>query len=167
MENQTHWKKKFNYDYLGSYSIEGKDLILTIREVRTEPVKGSSGRAEDCLVCHFVEDQKPMILNRTNCKTIEKVYKTGFIEEWRGLQIQIYVQKDVAAFGDTVDALRIRPKRPQVTLPALDSSHKAWQNVVAHLSKGNPISDVLKKYTLTEEVKAQLLAEAYDVKASL
>lgn len=110
---QTHWKKLTNPNYLGAYSIEnGQDLILTIKNVREEKVVGADGKKDDCVVCYFYENVKPMILNSTNMKTISKLYKTPYIEEWVGKRIQIGVEQ-VKAFGDIVDALRVRKIIPQ------------------------------------------------------
>lgn len=108
----THWKKLTNPDYLGSYSLEdGQDIILTIREVKQETVTGPEGKQELCLVCHWQENAKPMILNVTNSKMIEKLLKTPYIEEWSGKRIQIGAEK-VRAFGEIVDALRVRAFLP-------------------------------------------------------
>ena len=108
----THWKKLFNPDYLGSYSLEdGQDLILTIANVKQETVTGPEGKQEQCLVCYWAEKAKPMILNVTNAKMIEKLLKTPFIEEWSGKRVQIGAEK-VKAFGEVVDALRIRSFLP-------------------------------------------------------
>lgn len=113
---QTHWKKLTNPNYLGAYSIENnQDLILTIKNVREERVTGPDGKKDDCVVCYFYENVKPMILNATNMKMITKLYKTPFIEEWTGKKIQVGIEK-VKAFGDIVDALRVRrvvPKEAQ------------------------------------------------------
>ena len=111
---QTHWKKLTNPDYLGAYSIEdGKDLILTIKKVVQESVTGADGKKEDCIVCYWQEKQKPMILNVTNCKMIAKLANSPYIEQWAGIKVQIGVEK-VKAFGDVVDALRIRKTKPKV-----------------------------------------------------
>ena len=112
METLTHWKKLMNPDYLGSYALDqGKDLIATINYVGNEEVVGSDGKKEMCPVVHFFEDIKPMVLNATNNKTIAKLFKTPYIEQWHGRKIQIYVEK-VKAFGEIWDALRIRPFLP-------------------------------------------------------
>lgn len=116
-----HWKRLTNPDYLGAYALdEGQELILTIKFVRKETVAGTDGKREDCIVAHFQErDVKPMILNATNCKTITKVYRTPDTDDWAGRKIQIFADK-VKAFGDVVDALRIRPFVPKVTVPKQD-----------------------------------------------
>lgn len=109
---KTHWKKLTNPNYLGAYSIEdGHDMILTIKNVREEQVIGADGKKDDCVVCYFYENVKPMILNSTNMKMIAKLYKTNFIEEWTGKKIRIGVEQ-VKAFGDIVDALRVKKVVP-------------------------------------------------------
>ena len=110
---KTHWKKQFNYEYLGTYSLEdGKDLILTIKDTEQKEVSGAGGRKEVCFTINFMEDEKPMILNRTNAKIIEKIHKTPFVEEWSGKKIQLYSKK-VDAFGTMTTGLRIREFVPK------------------------------------------------------
>lgn len=110
---KTHWKRLINPDYLGAYSLEpGKDMVLTIKSVVREMIIGVEGKKSEETVIHFAEPQKPMILNRTNQKTIQKVYKTPYIEDWAGKRIQLY-SAEVKAFGEVVDALRIRPFPPK------------------------------------------------------
>lgn len=116
---QTHWKKLANPNYLGAYSIEdGKDLVLTVRKVVQETVIGADGKKEDCIVCYWQENQKPMILNSTNCKMIQKLLDTPYIEQWAGHRLQIGTEK-VRAFGDVVDALRVRKKLPAASEPPI------------------------------------------------
>lgn len=112
METLTHWKKLMNPDYLGGYALTpGQDLIATIKSIGNEEVTGPEGKKEICSVIHFYEDIKPMILNATNNKTIAKLFKTPYIEQWTGKKIQIYTEK-VKAFGEVWDALRVRPFLP-------------------------------------------------------
>ena len=107
-----HWKRMINPDYLGAYALdEGRDLILTIKSIDKELVVSTGGKKEECVVAHFVESQKPMILNRTNMKTIQKLYNTPFIDEWAGKRIQVYQDKTKFA-GEIVECLRIRPTVP-------------------------------------------------------
>lgn len=109
----THWKKLVNPNYLGAYSIEnGQDLILTIGTVKQEPVIGTDGKSEDCIVCYFTEPVKPMILNSTNAKQLQKLLGTPYIEQWSGHRIQVGIEK-VKAFGEVVEALRVRRFLPK------------------------------------------------------
>ena len=116
-EQLTHWKRLRNPDYIGAYSMptDGSEIILTIRNAKTEKVASPDGKKSDCLVIYFNEPNwKPMILNATNSKAIQKVAKTPYIEKWSGVKVQIYTAK-VSAFGEQVDALRIRTVAPKVT----------------------------------------------------
>ena len=113
----THWKKLNNPDYIGAYSLDrGKDMTLTIDYVNREIITGTGGKKEECTVLHFKEAQKPMILNRTNAKTIQKIYGTPYIEEWAGKKITLFASVTKLA-DEEVECLRIRPVRP--TLPEL------------------------------------------------
>lgn len=116
---QTHWKSMTNPNYLGVYSLpDGRDIVLTIKSVGQESVMGTDGSTEQCVVMRFQEPVKPFICNKTNLKQITKLLKTPYVEQWAGHKIQIGSEK-VKAFGDVVDALRVRGKLPQMqTEPA-------------------------------------------------
>ena len=115
MENLTHWKQEFNYDYLGSYSLlPNEEKTLTIKETKKVKVKGPDGKEQECFVAYFSENEKPMILNKTNCKTISKVYNSPYIEQWKGIRIVVTVEK-VKAFGEVVEALRVKNINPDST----------------------------------------------------
>jgi len=106
---KTHWKKLDNPNYLGAYSLLGvtDSMQLTINKVVVEEVKNSQG-SDTCKIAYFKEDVKPMILNTVNCKAIEDTYDTPFIEDWSDKKITVYVKK-IKAFGEKMDALRVRP----------------------------------------------------------
>lgn len=108
----THWKKAFNPNYLGAYAFQEKEeKVVVIKSVQLEQVTDTDGGKESVLVARFEGEEKPLILNKTNCKTIEKVYKTPDIEQWPGKGLILYVTK-VPAFGEISDAVRIRPAKP-------------------------------------------------------
>ena len=112
-EKKTHWRKVHNPNYLGAYSLDqGKDLILTIKKAGVEKVKNERG-SEECTVISFVENQKPMIINVTNARIIQKIYKTPYIEEWAGKKIQLYIDDSIKCKGEIVEGLRIRPRIPK------------------------------------------------------
>ena len=113
--SETHWKRLINPDYLGGYSLDpGQDKILTIGQVKKELVVGPGGKKEECIVCHWQENEKPMILNNINCKTISKMLGTPYIEHWAGHAVQIYFDPKVKFGGETTGGLRIRDKKPDI-----------------------------------------------------
>lgn len=111
---KIHWKLLQNPDFLGAYALEpGEDLIVTIDNSQKEQFTGTGGKKDEGLVIHFSEkDIKPMICNATNAKTITKIVGSPYIEDWSGSKIQLY-SAEVSAFGETVDALRVRPFPPK------------------------------------------------------
>jgi len=120
---KQHWKRLINPDYLGAYSLDNgqngyTDITATIASVKVENVTGADGKKEDCMVMRFKEtrigavDMKPMIVNVTNAKMLEKLFKTPYVEDWANRRITIGVES-VKAFGDVVDALRIRKTIPR------------------------------------------------------
>ena len=109
--SETHWKKLTSPNYLGSYAFDpGEEKIVTIEYVAQEEVIGADGRTSSCIVAHLV-DEKPLVLNKTNCKAISKLVGSPYIEDWAGHRITLTVQK-VKAFGEDTDAVRVKPKLP-------------------------------------------------------
>lgn len=153
----THWKILQNPNYLGAYSLLGvcEELTVIIDKVIKEQVIGSDGSKKQCIVA-YLKDQKPMILNSTNCKIITKLFGTPFIEQWSGKKMIVYVAK-IKAFGDTVEALRIKETMPE--LPDLNPKHKSWENAKKSVKDGSiTLDQIKKKYKLTHE-NEKLLTE--------
>jgi len=110
----THWKVFMNPDFLGAYALEeGQDLILTIDSANKEQFTGNGGKKDEGLVVHFKEKGvKPMICNSTNAKAISTVAGSSYVENWSNTKISLY-SDEVSAFGETVDALRVRNYAPK------------------------------------------------------
>lgn len=105
--DKTHWKRLINPLYLGAYSLTpGQDLTVRISTVVREIVKGTDGKEEECTVAKLV-DEKPLILNRTNSKSIAKLYGP-YIEDWAGKDITLFATKTKVA-KEVVECLRLRP----------------------------------------------------------
>ena len=93
---KTHWKKITNPEFIGAYELidgtENPTLNVKILSVGQKVVVLAGGKKEELTIAEL-EGQKPMILNKTNCKTIEAIAKTPFIEEWKGLVICLFVKR--------------------------------------------------------------------------
>lgn len=112
MSEKTHWKSLQNNDYIGAYAFQpGEEKTVTISTVGVETVLGAEGRKEDCTVVHFEGGVKPLILNATNSKMIQKVLQSPYIEDWAGRSIVLGVET-VSAFGERVEAVRVKKKQP-------------------------------------------------------
>ncbi len=110
-EKVTHWKKLTNPNYIGAHDFQpNQELTVTIETIQQESVKNVDGKEEMCIVAKIKGAQKPMILNKTNCKIIAKVAGTPYVEQWSGVKIILYVAK-VKAFGEVVDAIRVKHQK--------------------------------------------------------
>lgn len=117
MENKTHWKKVVsdpNFIGEGDFQ-EGEEKVLTIERVNAaETVATAEGKSKKAVVHWKEKDNKPMILNVARSKNIEKVAGSGFFEDWPGVQVQLYIEHGIKAFGEVVSAVRVRPFKPRV-----------------------------------------------------
>lgn len=113
---KTHWKKIVSDpNYIGEGDFQpGEEKIVTIdKVVSRETVKTAEGKSDRAVV-YFKEDEKPMILNVARSKSISKVTGSPYFEDWPGARIQLYVQFGIKAFGDVVNAVRVRDFVPRI-----------------------------------------------------
>ena len=116
---KTHWKLLTNPNYLGAYSLpEGKDIVVVIDYVQREEIIGTNGKKEFEVVAHLKNGVLPFILNKTNMKTLQKLY-SPYIEDWKGRAIQIFFDPTVKFGRETTGGLRIRPSIPKQVQPQL------------------------------------------------
>ena len=114
--SKTPWKKVVSDpDYLGEADFdEGEEKVVTIDHVVSGvKIRSTEGTSEKAVV-HFKENVKPMILNVARSKAITKVAGSKFVEDWHGVQIQLYIEDGIKAFGDVVSAVRVRPRKPMI-----------------------------------------------------
>ena len=153
---KTHWKKSFDSPYLGSWDLEDyKDITLTIDKAVMEMTKGLKENSIKNIV-YFKEKFKPMICNSGNSKVINKLAKSPYMEDWKDTKITLFV-KEVRAFGENHDALRVKPITDK--LPVLTKEHKNFSKVKEAVKGGNyTIEQVKKKYQISIEVEKLILS---------
>jgi hypothetical protein len=122
-QKRTHWKELADPRYIGAYALpNGDDLTVTITRVQREEVTVDGGRKEEHTVV-YLQDQKPLILNATNGKTIARLYGP-YIEEWVNKRITLF--GSTARLGnDLVECLRIRPSVPAASKKGISADRLA------------------------------------------
>ena len=139
-----------NPNFLGSWDLDelpNREAILTIEKIVDEEVVTGTQK-ENCTVCYWTDRAfKPMILNVTNKKTICKLHKTKDTEKLKGKSVIIGVER-VKAFGEVHDALRIRPRMPQIISEAKPKCEKCGKEINASgsLSPAQVAAYTKKKY---------------------
>lgn len=109
-DTRTHWKKLTDPRFIGVYALpnEGDDLTVEITHVTYEEITMMGGKKEMHTIAHL-KGQKPLILNKTNSLSIEKLY-SPYIETWAGKLITLYASTTNMGKEKNVPCLRVRPQ---------------------------------------------------------
>lgn len=162
MENKTNFRNVYKSNHLGVIDLEeilelGKSLIFTIDRVEQfagEKKVNVAGKNINANICYFKEDVKPLVLNSTNSFTIKNISKSNHIENWSGIKIKLYIDKNVKMKGEIVGGVRIDPNFKE--LPTLTKDHASYEAVLKHVSNGGSIEDVKKKFIIPRELEKEL-----------
>lgn len=160
---KTHYRKAFDSPYLSSADIV-EPTVLTVHHVSLEIDK--TKKTKDMFnTAHFVEKElrpgeklKPMILNATNSKTMKGLVGSAFIDDWKGVQITVYVDPNVRFGKESVEGLRISPHAPEKK-HLLPSHTKAWENAKAAYKRDGNLIAVLSRVDISPEHQEQLMDE--------
>ena len=93
----------FPSNYLKAPDLKGRNVNLTIKAITQEKI-GQDKESKPLVT--FSKVKKGLILNVTNCRTIEKAYGKIFAN-WVGKDIQLY-PTTVSFQGSVVDCIRVR-----------------------------------------------------------
>jgi len=93
--------------YLTKDDVGEDGVILTIKGFRMETLETDDGN-EDKMVLHFMEDVKPMVLNRTNAQLVGVATGAKIAGDAKGKQIVVYNDPTVSFGGKITGGLRIK-----------------------------------------------------------
>lgn len=111
MKNYVRYQDFFK-NYLGAWSFEDGDEVLTIVDVKVDMVYDRKiGGNKEALVVQFKERALPMICNKTNADMIAKVCETDKLSEWIGCKVVVGSSK-VSVAGNECEAIRVRDTVP-------------------------------------------------------
>lgn len=162
-QTQTDWRKYRKSTHLASADLDAMETdgikpIFTIKEVKYETGVDVSGTKMDGIFCYFIEAIKPLKLNSTNNKILSGFAKKNglegkechVIENWKGMVIELYVDRNVKMMGAITDGVRIKPLQPNLNkvLPEFKES-----NFEAAKTAKATIESIKKHYTLTPETE--------------
>lgn len=98
-----------------------RELTVTIEKViEYRNVKFDGGRNKPiCIALKFVKGSRELVLNRTNTKTLNKMF--GYdTTAWFGQKITLFVTDTKAEGGEVVECIRIRERQSQAVKSADD-----------------------------------------------
>jgi len=164
---KTHYKKLKDPNYIGAYELMNGDgttreMVVTIDGAKKEELKNAEKNQGLVL---YIKGQKPMIVNTVNAKAISSSTGSEFVEDWFGKQITLYVVK-IKAFGEIMDALRVKKEPPVFTLPEFGSDNPQWDEVIETILSGNNTLDgivkVLSKHYIISETTKKAISDAVE-----
>lgn len=162
MESKTDWRKYRKSTHLASADLDAMEtdnipLIFNIKEVKYETGVDVSGTKMDGVFCHFVEPIKPLKLNSTNNKILAGFAKKNgligkechIIENWKGMRIELFVDRNVKMMGAITDGVRIKPLQP---IEKVKPNFTEAMFEKAREQKAT-IESIKKNYTVTKEIE--------------
>lgn len=161
---KTDWRKYRKSTHLASADLDametdGVPLIFTIKDVKYEIGVDVSGTKQDGIFCYFIEPIKPLKLNSTNNKILAGFAKQDgligkechVIENWRGMKIELWVDRNVKMMGAITDGVRVKPIRPKEKVkPEFTKDHFEK----AKTAKAT-IESIKKSYLVTEQTEKE------------
>ena len=159
--SKTDWRKYRKSTHLASADLDametdGVPLIFTIKEVKYETGVDVSGTKQDGIFCYFIEPIKPLKLNSTNNKILSGFAKKDgligkechVIENWKGMTIELYVDRNVKMMGAITDGVRIKPIRPEKK----SKPEFTQANFEAAKKANATIEQIKSKYNVSKEI---------------
>ena len=117
----------------------------------------------DGIFCYFIEAVKPLKLNSTNNKILAGFAKKDgligkechVIENWKGMTIELYVDRNVKMMGAITDGIRIKPLQPKIAHTKPNFTEANFEAA----KKANATKEQIEsKYNLTQEIWNQYSA---------
>lgn len=110
----------FPSKYVTAADLGGKTVTLTIKSVTLEEMTTHDNKKAHKPVVWFEKATKGFVLNVTNAKIIANLYGDE-TDLWPGRRISIYPTR-VKAFGQVVDAIRVREEIPAAPKPVAQAA---------------------------------------------
>ena len=159
MEAKHHYRAVAKSEHLGSADLEDfieqkKSLTFTIKEVKQEYGVSVAGKKGDFNIAYFVENIKPLVLNSTNAKQIKSFCGgSPFVEDWKLVPIELYLDANVKMKGEVVGGIRIKPIQPKAKVKLSFTEANFDKAKQANATK----EQIEKSYTITEEIYKKYL----------
>jgi hypothetical protein len=110
----AHFLSLFDANYLYAHDLKGRDVTVTIKEVKVAKLrsidKNKPDQKKPILFFKESKDNRGLVLCKTNARIVAGIYGTE-TDGWVDKKITLFGAR-VEAFGETVDAIRIRPTAP-------------------------------------------------------
>jgi hypothetical protein len=147
----SHWRNELApSNYLGAWDFtKGEKKIVTIVSIKKEKIAELQGAEKAVLK---TSETKPIMLNATNLKNIQKALDSEDPKDWVGKKITLTTEsvRSVQDKGEFVDAIRVVRERPQTKKSTLTDDR--FKKALKAISDNEfTKEDLIAKYELTKE----------------
>jgi len=101
----------FPSKYLRADDLDGREPVLTIAKIKKEKLGDQTK-----LIIYFKGKEKGLVINKTNCRSIEEISGSDDTDDWPGTKIKLITAK-VEYQGRRVPAIRIEETEPSSPKP--------------------------------------------------
>lgn len=111
MSDKTHIFELFDPGkYIQAFELEDREHTVTITKIEGQRIEGEEGRSAKKPVLFLEGWPRPLVLNKTNAKTLIALYGPDY-RQWPGKRFTMF--PTVVKFGkEDVDAIRFRKRVP-------------------------------------------------------
>lgn len=168
----TNWKNAFDSPFMSSFELDGA-VQLTIDRVEQKMVQLTKQELKN--VAYFKESKlpsgtptKPMILNSGNCKIIHTAVKSGDVNNWKNIVIELSVKPNKGRIGEAQGLAINRVisvgenSAPINTKTELTPDSPNWAGVIEYVKANKQlglagiINNLQSKYTISTATKKEL-----------
>lgn len=100
-------------------------VIVTVAKIGRVNIAKEGDAPEEKWALRFKEFNKPMLLNSTNIKLLEKACGSDDTDHWLGKEVILYTDENVSFGGQVVGGLRIRKQQAEPTRRVVHSEAPA------------------------------------------
>jgi hypothetical protein len=165
MTEKTHYRKVFKSDHLGVADLEdfieaGSDCVFTITHVHQEWGVKVAGKKIDANIAYFKEQIKPLVVNAGNSKTLKGMTANSpFVEDWKNLTVQLYINPDAKLKGEIVGGVRISPIVPQVKKEISPDNVNQWGHAIDAYKRDGHLDNVRKRVNVSLEHEKLIIGQ--------
>lgn len=112
------FRSMYDSNWIYAFDLKGRDVTVTIKEVRAAKVKNADKKEQRKPVLFFKEskDARGLVLCKTNGKSIAAMYGND-TDGWLGKRVTLFPTVTDAFGQSNVECIRIRPKAPDKAKP--------------------------------------------------
>lgn len=160
---KTHWRKNLDSKYISGEDLQSNlnglkaEMIVTIDNFNDDKTFDKNKAADVQVSALYLKEvggknlYKPAILNKTNARFFKKETGSDFMEDWIGIPVVMYAQKD-SRHGYVV-------RFKSYVKPTLVKDSENFNKAKQAMANGYTIEQIKQRYNVSTDVESLLTAK--------